>query len=386
MGTQKNGPRPATPNSARNGPLPLPQERNLANKRAVRAALDRIAGCAPAGLGAALASAHAPGAAWRFSHPLDEVGSLAELESRVWAPLKHALPDLERRDEIVVGGAYRQRDGREVELVACLGHYLGSFRRDWLGIPATGQPLWLRYGEVHRVEDERIVHSSCLWDVLDAMRQAGYWPLAPSYGTEVLWQGPITSGGIVDTPQDMDEGLASIRQTLAMHATLAAYDDRTMAGREGLIAMPQREHWHERMMWYGPAGIGTNRGLSGFVDFHQLPFRLAFPGRRGGQSLAEMSERPDAGHYIQIGDGPYSVTGGWPSVIAVHSGGDLFGSGPTGRTVEMRVMDFYLHHEGRIRENWVPLDVPHLLLQMGIDVFGRMERQFGRARLGLPDG
>ena len=41
--------------------------------------------------------------------------------------------------------------------------------------------------------------------------------------------------------------------------------------------MPQRDHWHPRMMWYGPAGIGTARGLAGFVDDHQLPFRIAFP-------------------------------------------------------------------------------------------------------------
>ena len=38
----------------------------------------------------------------------------------------------------------------------------------------------------------------------------------------------------------------------------------------------------------------------------------------------------------------------------------------------MRVMDFYLHHEGLIRENWVPLDVHDLLMQLGVDVPGRM--------------
>jgi hypothetical protein len=38
----------------------------------------------------------------------------------------------------------------------------------------------------------------------------------------------------------------------------------------------------------------------------------------------------------------------------------------------MRVMDFYLHHEGLIRENWVPLDMLDLFLQMGLDVMARM--------------
>jgi hypothetical protein len=120
------------------------------------------------------------------------------------------------------------------------------------------------------------------------------------------------------------------------------------------------------MMWYGPAGIGTVRGLAGFVDRHQLPFRVAFPNRVGGQ------------HYIRIGDGPYSVTGGWPSVTATHLGGGFLGLGPTGRPVAMRVMDFYLHHEGLIRENWVPLDILDLLMQMGVDVLARMRSLRGR--------
>ena len=34
----------------------------------------------------------------------------------------------------------------------------------------------------------------------------------------------------------------------------------------------------------------------------------------------------------------------------------------------MRVMDFYLHNEGLIREKWVPIDIVHILLQLGIDV------------------
>ena len=203
-----------------------------------------------------------------------------------------------------------------------------------------------------------------------------------------MWAGPITGDGLVLTPQDMHEGLASIAQTLAMHGTLGAYKDHAMQGREGLLNMPQKEHWHDKMMWYGPSGIGTTRGLAGFVDFHQLPFRLTWPGRKGGQSIINLEQeagtQSDAGHYIQIGDGPYSVTAGWPSGVAIHGGsGDVFGCGATGRDVEMRVMDFYLHHEGKIRENWVPIDVIHILLQQGVDVMARVRDQFGRNRLGL---
>jgi hypothetical protein len=139
--------------------------------------------------------------------------------------------------------------------------------------------------------------------------------------------------------------------------------------------MPQKQYWHPKMMWYGPSGIGTTRGLQGFVDYHQLPFRTAFPKRKGGgqwDEIADMKARHGGGHYIRIGEGPYSVTGGWPSVFAMHVGDDFLGVGPTGRPVTMRVMDFYLHHEGLIRENWVPLDILDLLRQMGVNAMARM--------------
>ena len=44
-----------------------------------------------------------------------------------------------------------------------------------------------------------------------------------------------------------------------------------------------------------PGGIGTTRGLQGFVDYHQLPFRIAFPNRRGGNhGCRYLGGRPDA--------------------------------------------------------------------------------------------
>jgi predicted ester cyclase len=335
---------------------------HLANKRRLHAGLARLAEAGQGGAAAALAGLCTPDLEWRGAHPLNEMRG-TEAVAGVWEPLLAACPDLERRDLIVVGGGFEGRD-----YVAMVGHYCGTFRSDWLGIPATGRPIWLRYGEVHEVRDGRIVQSNCLWDILDLIRQAGFWPLAPSLGAEGMWPGPITGDGLVLRPTDPAQSAASLAQTLAMHGTLGAFRDRPEAGRAELLAMPQREHWHPRMMWYGPSGIGTTRGLEGFVDHHQLPFRTAFPNRQGGQ------------HYVRIGDGPYSVTGGWPSVTATHLGGGFLGLGPTGRKVAMRVMDFYLHHEGLIRENWVPLDILDLLRQMGVDVLGRMQSHLRRGR------
>jgi predicted ester cyclase len=331
-------------------------ERSILERRRLHELLCALAEGGAQSARRALASLYSEQAEWRGSHPLNELQGVEAIAAVVWEPLLAAFPDLERRDLIFAGGV---TDGREY--IAAMGHYCGTFKLDWLSIPANGKTLYLRYGEVHQIAAGRIVQSTVLIDLLDVMRQAGIWPVAPSLGVEEMWPAPLTGDGLIFHEHDAHQSAASLTQTLAMHKTLGDYNDLEGRGREGLLAMPQKQHWHPRMMWYGPAGIGTTRGLSGFVDGHQLPFRKAFPNRHGGH------------HYLRIGDGPYSVTGGWPSVLAKHLGGSFMGLSPTGRDVTMRVMDFYLHHEGLIRENWVPIDVIHLLLQMDVDVFGRMK-------------
>jgi hypothetical protein len=341
-------------------------------RRAFHCRLAALAEAPPDRLEAALSALAAPDAQWRAAHPLNIQQGHGPALATIWGPLRRALPDLERRDLIFVAGSYQGRT-----LVAALGHYCGTMRGDWLGIPATNRSLTLRYGEVWQLDPAgRVVQANLLWDVLDVMRQAGVWPLPPSLGIAEMWQAPLTADGLRLTPSDPAESRASIEQTLAMHKTLAEFDDPGALSREALVAMPQREHWHPKMMWYGPAGIGTTRGLDGFVDGHQLPFRIAFHRPQGTfeQVTAERA-RNGAGHYIRIGDGPYSVTGGWPSVYAVHNGGGFCGMPPSGRPVFMRVMDFYLHHEGRIRENWVPLDMLDLFRQMGVDLLARMHER-----------
>lgn len=333
------------------------------------AALTRLAEADPAGLETALAGVAGPECQWRVAHPMNAVAGLPAALAKVWGPLKVAFPDLERRDTVYVAGVYQGRT-----LIAATGHYSGTMRGDWLGIPATHKTVYLRYGEVWQIgPDGRAVQANLLWDVLDVMRQAGIWPLAPSLGVEAMWPCPITADGVRLVPSDPGLGNASLMQTLQMHRTLAEFNDLASLSRASLIAMPQRDHWHPRMMWYGPAGIGTTRGLDGFVDGHQLPFRLAFHRPQGtfDEVVAERA-RHGAGHYIRIGDGPYSVTGGWPSVYALHLGGGFCGMPPSGKPVFMRVMDFYLHHEGLIRENWVPLDMLDLFMQMGVDLLDRM--------------
>ncbi len=312
---------------------------------------------------------------WRGSYPLNEVVGQDAIYETAWQPLKKSFPDLERRDLIFMAGSY---DGRDY--IATVGHYCGNFEQDWLTIPASGKPTYIRYGEIHQIKDGKIVQSNCLWDILDVMRQAGFWPMPPSSGEEGRWAGPITGDGIRFTPGGKDLSAASLEQTLLMQKSLGDNNGPEHFTREGLINMEQKKYWHPKMMWYGPSGIGTTRSLAGFVDYHQLPFRLAFPNRMSSslwEGHEDLMKELNAGHYIRVGDGTLSVTGGWPSVVSPHDG-EFLGSGATGKLLQMRVMDFYHHHEGLIRENWVPIDIIFLMKQMGVDVFQRMHNEWIR--------
>jgi hypothetical protein len=41
----------------------------------------------------------------------------------------------------------------------------------------------------------------------------------------------------------------------------------------------------------------------------------------------------------------------------------------TGKRVEIRYMDFWKVRDGKIVDNWVMVDFPHVLAQLGVDVF-----------------
>ena len=128
-----------------------------------------------------------------------------------------------------------------------------------------------------------------------------------------------------------------------------------------LSSMGMERFWHPNMMWYGPCGIGSTRTIAGFQTHHQKPFLHAFPDRRG------------AGHRARFAEGQYVASTGWPSVAATHAGTYL-GAQPSHQKIGMRVADWWRCENGLLTENWVLIDLPHLLLQMGVDVFAQLKK------------
>ena len=69
---------------------------------------------------------------------------------------------------------------------------------------------------------------------------------------------------------------------------------------------------------------------------------------------------------------------------ATHSG-EFMGIAATGKQVSIRYMDFWRVRDGKIVDNWVMVDFPDVLRQLGVDVFnGRGWEAFDEGRAVPP--
>ncbi len=305
-----------------------------------------------------------PGAVVRLAHPFGEMTGAWTFYDEALAPLFAAIPDLERRDHIVMAGDTPGGDA----WVGCGGYYTGLFAQPFLDIPPTRHQVHMRFHEFYRFEDGAVTEVQALWDIPEVMMQAGAWPMAPSLGREWHVPGPATQDGLVPGPRDAARSDASRDLIVDM---LAHMKRHPAEGGPEVMEMPR--FWHERMSWYGPAGIGTGRGIKGFRDWHQIPFLNGMPDR--GSYVDEID-------YHFFGDGDYAAVTGWPNMIQTVSGDGWMGIAPSGKRITMRSLDFWRLEEGRIRENWVMVDLLDAYRQLGVDVFARL-REFNKARAGF---
>ncbi|MFT4728556.1 MAG: putative ester cyclase [Granulosicoccus sp.] len=106
--------------------------------------------------------------------------------------------------------------------------------------------------------------------------------------------------------------------------------------------------------WMGNAGCGTKNGLKEFQDNWQKPFQAAFSDK---VCIDE----------ARLAEGEWMAAFGRQE--ATHSG-VFMGIEPTGKRVEIRYMDFWKVVDGRIADNYVMVDFPHVMQQLGVDPFG----------------
>ena len=316
-------------------------------KAALLAALRQLARATPVTLPEVAAAIFAPDATYIVAHPIDQMHGLPEILARYLVPMKQAMPDLERRDDIFIAGHYKDRD-----FIAATGYYYGTLTCEWLGLAPTNSWVYVRFGEFHAIDNGRIVDSYVILDWVDLFRQLGCNPLRPALGVEGLCPPPAAQDGLVLAPQDAAVSEASLKLVEAMiFEGMWAFD--------GVNHETMRFHdfWVPNMMWYGPGGIGTTRGIDNFYRFHEGPFNEAWPDFKGGN------------HVARFGDGPFVASTGWPSIRGTHTGGDFLGLAPTGKPITMRVMDWWRRDGGLLAENWIFIDLPDLFRQLGRDLF-----------------
>ncbi|MDA7426849.1 nuclear transport factor 2 family protein [Primorskyibacter aestuariivivens] len=323
-----------------------------ANKAALRAYTESLR-YPGAGSDRAAEAFFAPDARINMVHPFNELAGSGAFTQRFLTPLAASFDSLTRTDYIGFGGNYEGADW-----VTCTGYYTGHFARDWLGIRATGRMAHLRFGEFHRMEGGRAVESYIFLDLPELMIACDQWPISQSPGRHRGFTGylagPITQDGLQWQDNDRARGAESAAMVTTMLRGLATPDEKW------------RPYWHERMIWYGPAAFGSFIGLEEFAGF-QVPFEQTFSEWIGG-SVPGSETR----HFTRFGDGDYVCSGGWPSLNAVQAK-PFLGQPSEGKRLYMRVCDWWRREGDLLVENWVFVDIPHVLLQMGVDLFENVD-------------
>lgn len=310
-----------------------------------------------------LGDAFTPEAQVHLAFPFEDLDGPEGLWDQALSKLALAIPDVERRDFIVMAGDDDQGDS----WVGCCGHYTGTWQGPFLDIPPTGHQAAMRYHEFFHMVEGRVVEMQALWDIPEMMMQAGVWPMGPSLGRYWHAPAPATQDGVHRGLRDAAVSQASVDWVTGMLTDMGRHPS------EPEEVMRLEHWWHPKFSWYGPAGIGTGRGVNGFRNWHQIPFLAAMPDRRVDFSSVS--------HFF--GDNDYVGVTAWPGMAMTVTGDGWLGIAPSDREITMRSLDFWrletdpAKGQRSIRENWVLVDLLHVWNQLGVDVFRRMRELTG---------
>jgi len=285
---------------------------------------------------------------FRGMHPFYEQHGASATADVFWKPFRQAFKPIQRRQDIFMAGT-NDIDG--TDWVCSMGHLMGLFDEDWLGIRPTRKMTFLRYADFNRIGDGKIIETGFFCDILSVMQQAGADPLPTQTGAAILTPGPLTHDGLLFDEQDPGESLLTLKLVNEM------LQDLTGSG----LHSPQDElarTWHPDMIWFGPAGIGATYTLDRYEEQHQGPFE-------DGLDNIEFH-----GHECRFAEGNYAGWFGWSNLTMNPSGGFL-GLPASDQKVEMRVVDMYRREGEKLAENWIFIDLLYFLKQQGLDVLER---------------
>ena len=220
-------------------------------------------------------------------------------------------------------------------------------------IDTTRKIVMLRYCEFNRVENGQIVETASFCDIPHLMAQAGQDPFGPATAAHLVQPGPLGHCGLLHDAQPPEEGVKTLATINAMINDLGTWG----------LGLPLEEElartWADDMIWWGPHGIGATYTIARYAKQHSGPFRAGFTDRAKTRHLARLAEGHFGGFF------------GWPNFTARPAGG-FMGLPATDRLAEFRVIDLYRRDGDKLAENWVFIDMLHVMKTQGVDILGRM--------------
>ena len=291
---------------------------------------------------------------WRGVYPFREQNKADDVVEKFWFPLKKSLKKMQRRQDIFIAG---KNEIDDKTWVMSMGHFMGLFDSEWMGVRPTGKMTSLRYAEFSCVENGKITETGLFIDIIGFMLQAGVNPLPPSTGQYFVYPGPRNHDGLLYEDADEDEGVKTLKLVNEM------VDDLSELNNSGAMGCPPEvleKTWSKNMIWYGPGGIGASYTIPRYQKQHQLPFRN------------NLKDKKFNGHVCRFSEGKFACFFGWPNLSNTPIGGFL---GLPGGEIkaDMQVVDVYCREGDKLSENWVLIDIPFWLKQQGLDIFKRTE-------------
>ncbi|ONI42930.1 polyketide cyclase [Candidatus Epulonipiscium fishelsonii] len=298
-------------------------------------------------------------------YPFREQKGVKNAVDVFWAPLSKSLTRMQRRQDIFIAGTNdvkidptTGKDSSQDIWVMSMGHFMGLFDNDFMGVKATGKMISLRYAEFSQVVEGKISRTGMFVDLIGFMIQAGVNPLPPSTGQYFVYPGPINHDGLLFEDAPEQEGIDTVNLVNQM------VEDLDQLNRSGAMGCPPEIlalSWSKDMIWYGPGGIGASYTIPRYQMQHQLPFRN------------NLTDKKFNGHVARIAEGNFSCFFGWPN-LSNRSIGGFLGMPAGGASADMQVVDVYCRDGNKLSENWVLIDLAYWLKQQGLDIFDRTSK------------
>ena len=293
---------------------------------------------------------------FRGMHPFYELFGSESVAEIFWKPFRRAIKPIQRRQDIFFAGI--NDIDNSTEWVCSMGHLMGLFDNDWLGIKANHKMVFLRYAEFNRIAKGKIAETALFCDIISVMKQAGVNPLPLQTGAEFITPGPRTHDGLLFDKKDHKESQKTLDLVNQMRIDLTGSDLHSTKDE-------LRKTWLNEMIWFGPSGIGATYTIDRYEEQHQGPFQ---------EGLDNIKFH---GHLCRIAEDKYTGWFGWPN-LTMNPSGDFLGLPKTEKKVEMRVVDIYRRDGEKLAENWIFIDLLYFLMQQGVDVLERTKKIFNK--------